>query len=238
MIEVEDLHKEYALGDLTVSALRGVNLGIADGECVFIGGKSGSGKSTLLHLVGGLDLPSRGSVRIDGFDTASVPDPQLADFRARHIGFVFQNFNLMPVLTVAENVEYPLLLLRERDRAARVKRVLEEVGLAEHARKYPNQLSGGQRQRVAIARGLVHEPRLLIADEPTANLDSDTGTQVMALMHRLASERGSTLVICSHDPELLAGAPRVVTMRDGRVEHDRRSATAPAQADDRAIALA
>lgn len=224
MIEARGVHKSYQMGSTEVHALRGVDIDVAEGECVFLGGPSGSGKSTLLHLLGGLDRASAGSVRIRGFEVGApdgvANDAELADFRCLNIGFVFQSFNLLPVLTVAENVEYPLMLARAPDRAKRVARMLEEVGLAELAKHYPNELSGGQRQRVAIARALVHQPSLLIADEPTANLDSQTGDRVIELMLALSRKQGSSVVICTHDPALLARAPRRVLMRDGLIERD------------------
>ncbi len=218
-LTTENVHKRYALGHVTVDALRGVDLVIGRGERVFLGGPSGSGKSTLLHLLGGLDAPSSGR-----------------DFRARHIGFVFQNFNLLPVLTAVENVEYPLQLLGERRRTAAARAMLEAVGLGAQADQYPNELSGGQQQRVAIARALVHRPALLIADEPTAALDSTTGAQVLELMLALSRDTGTTLVVCTHDRELLARAERRVLMRDGRIEHD--SGALPAQAANHAAAAA
>jgi len=224
MIEARGVHKSYQMGSTEVHALRGVDIDVAEGECVFLGGPSGSGKSTLLHLVGGLDRVSAGSVKIAGFEVGALngktKDAELADFRCRNIGFVFQSFNLLPVLTVAENVDYPLMLAGVTDRAKRVARMLEEVGLGELAKHYPNELSGGQRQRVAIARALVHQPSLLIADEPTANLDSQTGDRVIELMLALSRKQGSSVVICTHDPALLARAPRRVLLRDGCIESD------------------
>ena len=225
-LTTENVHKRYALGHVTVDALRGVDLVIGRGERVFLGGPSGSGKSTLLHLLGGLDAPSSGRVTLDGQDLAAIDDARLSDFRARHIGFVFQNFNLMPVLTAVENVEYPLQLLGERRRTAAARAMLEAVGLGAQADQYPNELSGGQQQRVAIARALVHRPALLIADEPTAALDSTTGAQVLELMLALSRDTGTTLVVCTHDRELLARAERRVLMRDGRIEHDGGAPTA------------
>lgn len=226
MIEARGVHKRYRMGSTEVHALRGVDIDVAEGECVFLGGPSGSGKSTLLHLLGGLDRASEGSVKIHGFEVAAPfgksKDAELADFRCRHIGFVFQSFNLLPVLTAAENVDYPLMLAGVSDRPRRVARMLEEVGLAELARRYPNELSGGQRQRVAIARALVHQPALLIADEPTANLDTHTGERVIDLILALSRKQGSSVVICTHDPALLARAPRLVRLRDGKVESDER----------------
>ena len=220
MIEIEELHKTYALGDTKVQALRGVSLSVEAGEILFLGGPSGSGKSTLLHLIGCLDRPSAGRVRVDGMDIATPDDDALADFRARNLGFVFQDFNLLPVLRVHENVEYPLLLAGAGNRKVKVDEVLGRVGLARYARHYPSELSGGQRQRVAIARALVNAPRLLIADEPTANLDSHTGGEVIELMLALSREQGTTVVICTHNDELLANAPRVVLLRDGLIEAD------------------
>jgi putative ABC transport system ATP-binding protein len=225
MIQVSELHKTYDLGKSKVDALRGVTLAIDEGEWVFLSGPSGSGKSTLLHLIGGLDHPSAGQVIVGGLEIGQEDD-ELSDFRRAKIGFVFQTFNLLPVLTVSENVEYPLLLRKVPDRSRRVKKMLDEVGLSEFAAHYPNELSGGQRQRVAIARALVHEPMLLIADEPTANLDSETGERVMELILRLAQKHGSTLLICTHNPELLAVAPRVLLMRDGLIEGDHRQMSA------------
>ena len=220
MIEIEQLHKVYALGNTRVEALRGISLIVDDGEILFLGGPSGSGKSTLLHLIGCLDRPSSGRVRVGGMDITTPDDDALANFRARNLGFVFQNFNLLPVLKVYENVEYPLLLAGEGQRRARVEQALERVGLGRYGRHYPSELSGGQRQRVAIARALVNTPRLLIADEPTANLDSRTGGEVIDLMLALSRERGATVVICTHNDELLVNAPRVLLLRDGLIESD------------------
>jgi putative ABC transport system ATP-binding protein len=222
-IEVNDLRKSYEMGASQVHALRGVSLAVREGERVFLGGPSGSGKSTLLHIIGCLDSFDSGRFTIAGQNVSSTRDTAISDFRARNIGFVFQTFNLMPVLTVHENVEYPLMLNGEKkagERRGRVERMLEEVGLERHAKHYPNELSGGQRQRVAIARALVHRPRLLIADEPTANLDSSTGDSIMALMLSLSREHGSTVIICTHNPELLKNAERCVILRDGHVESD------------------
>jgi putative ABC transport system ATP-binding protein len=220
MIHVESLHRRYQLGNSSVHALRGVTLTVRKGECVFLGGLSGSGKSTLLHLIGGLDRPTEGGVSIEGKRIDLTSDNELSSFRAKNIGFVFQNFNLLPVLTVAENVEYPLLLNRAERRIERVKAILEEVGLGSFAKHYPNELSGGQLQRVAVARALVHEPLLLIADEPTANLDSDTGERVLQLMLDLSRKRGSTVLICTHNQDFLSRGDRVVMMRDGVIVND------------------
>ncbi|CAI8936772.1 Uncharacterized ABC transporter ATP-binding protein TM_0352 [Methylocaldum szegediense] len=227
-IQISDLHKTYQLGESQVHALRGVSLTVKEGERLFLGGPSGSGKSTLLHIIGCLDRFDQGRIVVAGRDVASADDRALADFRARHIGFVFQNFNLLPVLTVFENVEYPLLLNGEKSvkkRRGRVEAMLEAVGLLTYAKHYPNELSGGQRQRVAIARALVHHPRLLIADEPTANLDSTTGDAIIRLMLDLSRKQGSTVIICTHNRELLDNAERCVLLRDGQIENDATAET-------------
>jgi putative ABC transport system ATP-binding protein len=220
IIEIRDVHKHYQMGKAIVHALRGVTLNIRQGERVFLGGPSGCGKSTLLHMIGGLDRPSEGTVSIGGRRIDQTSDDALSAFRAQNIGFVFQNFNLMPVLTVAENVEHPLLLTRQGDRARRVAKILEQVGLAGMHGHYPSELSGGQRQRVAIARALVNKPLLLIADEPTANLDSETGEHVLQLMLDLSRDSGSTVLICTHNTGFLESAERVLTMNDGKVSGD------------------
>jgi putative ABC transport system ATP-binding protein len=240
LIQVSNVHKHYALGAATVQALADVSLTVHEGERVFLGGPSGCGKSTLLHLIGGLDKPSAGHVSVAAKRLDGTPDRELSVFRASHIGFVFQNFNLLPVLTVAENVEHPLLLAKTpmplRERRARVQAILAEVGLADLGRHYPTQLSGGQRQRVAIARALVHEPLLLIADEPTANLDSKTGEQVLQLMLDLSLKLGSTVLICTHNPAFLERAERLVLMKDGRIDADRSRGSTAASAAAVAVA--
>ena len=216
-IQISELHKTYWLGESQVHALRGVSLAVKEGERLFLGGPSGSGKSTLLHIIGCLDRFDRGRIVVAGRDVASADDRALADFRARHIGFVFQNFNLLPVLTVFENVEYPLLLNGEKSakkRRSRVEAMLEAVGLLTYAKHYPNELSGGQRQRVAIARALVHHPRLLIADEPTAIWIPLPAMRLYPCWTSL--EQGSTVIICTHNRELLDSAERCVLLRDAR----------------------
>jgi len=222
-IQVNELTKQYELGKNTVAALRGVSLNVAKGERLFLGGPSGSGKSTLLHILGCLDRHHGGKISIGGHDVTRANDKAMSDFRARTVGFVFQNFNLMPVLNVFENVQYPLLLnraLSAAQRRQRIQDILDAVGLSQHARHYPNELSGGQRQRVAIARALVHQPQLLIADEPTANLDSATGTAIMDLMLNLSKSHGSTVIISTHNPDLLKQAERCVMLRDGKITDD------------------
>jgi putative ABC transport system ATP-binding protein len=196
-----------------------------------ISGASGSGKTTLLNLIGCIDTPDEGEIVVAGQSVQDLSDDALSDFRARHIGFIFQNFNLLPVLTVYENVEYPLLLSRvpAAQRNRRVGALLEAVGLTEKARNYPGQLSGGQRQRVAIARALAPAPQLVLADEPTANLDSQTGAAIIALMRDMQREHHVSFVFCSHDPKVLAAADDAVILRDGQIEKIERRA-APAEA--------
>jgi len=211
--------KSYPLGATSVVALRGVSLSIAAGGFVVVRGPSGSGKSTLLNLLGCIDAPDAGCVRLNGVDVSTLSDRQRTDFRARHIGFVFQSFNLVPVLTAAENVAYPLQLLdlpaaecRRRARAA-----LDEVGLRGLYDRMPGALSGGQRQRVAVARALVKRPALILADEPTANLDQETGADLIALMRAIQRTTGCTFIFSSHDPKLIADADQQVLLRDGGV---------------------
>jgi len=218
VVTVQDVSKTYRLGKLNVTALAGVSLTVAAGEFLAVAGPSGSGKTTLLNLIGCLDTPSAGEIAIDGEPVTRLSPGRRADLRARKLGFVFQTFNLIPVLTAWENVEYPLLIHRRGgDVAARVKRALEQVGLAERARHRPAELSGGQLQRVAIARALVGEPALVLADEPTANLDSRTGHEIVELMRSLNRERGTTFVFSTHDPRIMKAADRVLAMSDGRL---------------------
>ena len=217
---VDNVWKKYALGDEEVWALRNVSLIVDPGVFMAIAGPSGSGKSTLLNLLGCIDVPTRGKVVVNGQDTSGHTPNQLADLRARTIGFIFQTFNLLPVLSAAENVEYPLLQLDEIDKDERRRRVAEYlriVGLSRFARHRPNQLSGGQRQRVAIARALATQPRLVLADEPTANLDHKTGEGILELMKEINREFGTTFVFSTHDKKVIAKADRLVRIEDGRV---------------------
>src|SRR5437588_2560096 len=217
-VAVEHVSKTYRLGNVGVTALDDVSFSVATGEFVAIAGPSGSGKSTLLNLIGCLDTPTSGEIRIDGEAVSALSAGARADLRARKLGFVFQTFNLIPVLTAWENVEYPLLIHpREGEIGPRVRRALEQVGLAERARHRPPELSGGQQQRVAIARALVTEPALVLADEPTANLDSATGREIVDLMRRLNRERGTTFVFSTHDPRIMSAADRVLEISDGRL---------------------
>jgi len=220
IVSVVDVSRVYLLGKTEVHALRGVSLDIHRGEFLSIAGPSGSGKTTLLNLVGCVDTPTSGRVLVDGRDTRELSERALTDLRLHRIGFIFQTFNLVQVLSVHQNVEFPLLLqggLGRREREARVLGLLEAVGLASHARHRPSELSGGQRQRVAVARALVTRPPLVLADEPTANLDSQTGENIIDLMKEMNERDGTTFVFSTHDPKVMAHATAVVRIADGRV---------------------
>ncbi|QEL54740.1 ABC transporter ATP-binding protein [Chromobacterium paludis] len=218
-VEMRGVSKHYRLDQVSVPALQDVDLSIRPGGFTVLAGPSGSGKTTLLNLIGGVDRPDAGRVQVAGQDIVHLNDNALSDFRARHIGFIFQTFNLLPVLSAYENVEYPLLLNRvpAGERKNRVMELLDAVGLADKARNRPGQLSGGQRQRVAIARALVHRPSLVLADEPTANLDSQTGGAILALLRDLQRQYQLTVVFSSHDPQVIAAADDRYQVRDGRV---------------------
>jgi putative ABC transport system ATP-binding protein len=220
IVAVEDVSKIYKLGKAEVHALRGVSLVVDRGEFLAIAGPSGSGKTTLLNLVGCVDTPTAGQVVMDGKDTKTLSERALTDLRLHHIGFIFQTFNLVQVLSVFQNVEFPLLLqggLSRKERRARVTELLEAVGLSEHARHRPSELSGGQRQRVAVARALVTRPALVLADEPTANLDSQTGETIIDLMRDMNRKDGTTFIFSTHDPKVMAHATALVRIADGRV---------------------
>ena len=219
-VSLRNVDKTYRLDTVTVPALSGVSIDIRPGRFTVLCGPSGSGKTTLLNMMGCIDRPDAGEIQVDGQAVQAMTDDALSDFRARRIGFVFQNFNLLPVLTAFENVEYPLVLaaVPAAQRKERVRALLDAVGLADRAGNRPGQLSGGQRQRVAIARALATEPALVLADEPTANLDSQTGAEIIALMRRLQRERGASFVFSSHDPMVLAQADDLVRIRDGRID--------------------
>ena len=217
--------KTYRVESVAVQALRGIDLEIRGNCFTAISGPSGSGKTTLLNLIGCIDRPDHGELRVADTPVGSLSDDALSDFRATHLGFVFQSFNLIPVLTASENVEYPLRLANvpAPRRRERVSAMLEAVGLSAHAHHRPGQLSGGQQQRVAIARALAAAPRLVLADEPTANLDSQTGAAIIELMRRMQREHDVSIVICSHDPQVIAAADDTVVIRDGCIESVRRS---------------
>ncbi len=219
--QLKSVRKDYPMGDLTVTALRDVSVEIHAGEFTVFSGPSGSGKSTALNLIGCLDRPSAGSVMLEGRDVATLGDEALGAVRARRIGFIFQSFNLIPVLTAYENVELALRLAGVKDgRDARVKKALNDVGLGEYLDRRPAQLSGGQQQRVAIARALVKQPAIVIADEPTANLDSTNGAAILAIMKEMNTRAGVTFLFSTHDPDVVAQARRIVTLHDGLLVND------------------
>ena len=222
IFEVEHLNKTYGEGTpAVVRAVDDVTLTISRGEFSALVGPSGSGKSTLLNLLSGLDTPTTGSIKLVGKDLGGMSETELSDFRRDHIGFVFQSYNLIPVLTVAENIEYITLLQRvdEKKRRERVEELLEEVGLSGLGRKFPNQLSGGQQQRVAVARAIASKPDIVLADEPTANLDSKTGELLLDMMHGLNEKHNVTFVFSTHDQMIMDRAKRLIKLRDGHLVH-------------------
>ena len=223
LFEVRGATKAYRLGEVDIQALRGVDLTVGSGELVVVAGPSGSGKSTLLNLLGLLDVPDSGVLAFGGRDAVAASESERTLLRRRELGFVFQSFNLVPVLSAVENVEYPLWIdgVGRAERRERATELLEAVGLGARLAHRPDQLSGGERQRVAIARALVHGPRALLADEPTGNLDSKTAGQVVELFARFHDERGTAIVLATHDPALVERAPRTVRLADGRIEEDR-----------------
>jgi putative ABC transport system ATP-binding protein len=223
-IQLQSVGKTYHSNGLPVRALTGIDLAIEQGSFVVLAGPSGSGKSTILHLIGALDRPSEGRVLIEGDDLYRRNRKELAGFRLHQIGFVFQAYNLIPVLTARENVEYPLLLQRlpAPERSARSEDLLKKVGLADQMRKRPGEMSGGQQQRVAVARALAARPRIILADEPTANLDSKTGSELIDLFRDLNEQFKVTFVFASHDPMVIRRAHRVIRLKDGRVEGEER----------------
>jgi putative ABC transport system ATP-binding protein len=224
MIRIENLVKDYRLGEETVHALDNVNLDIADGEFVAIIGPSGSGKSTMLHLIGGLDTPSSGKIIVDGRDLSRASDRELAKYRNSKVGFIFQTFNLHPTYSALENVSIPLLFshIYRANRKKHAAAALEVVGMSHRAKHRPNQLSGGERQRVAIARALVTNPVIIVADEPTGNLDSVNGANIMELLKNMNREKGITLIIAGFMAMAFMGFSRVITMKDGKIISDER----------------
>lgn len=224
MVEIKNLYKDYQIGKVLFPALWGINLVIDDGEFTAIVGPSGSGKTTLLNIIGCLDTPTNGEIIINGQNVTQLNMQQAAELRKKEIGFIFQTFNLIPVLNAFENVEIPLLVLNipAPQRKERCLAILKEVGLQDYIYRKPNEMSGGQQQRIAIARALVKNPSLVLADEPTANLDSATAKDILALMHELNKTHKTTFIFSTHDPLVMEYALRVVRLRDGQVVSDER----------------
>ena len=220
LIRLEDVTKIYKMGEVEVGALREVTLEIEEGQMAAIMGASGSGKSTLMNVIGCLDVPTSGSYILDGEDVGTLSDNRLAEIRSRQIGFVFQTYNLLPRLTARANVELPLMYGNSAERRQRALEALDQVGLADRANHKPTELSGGQQQRVGIARALVKQPRILLADEPTGNLDSTSGEEIMALLKALNREHGLTLMIVTHEFDIAAETDRIISMLDGHVVGD------------------
>jgi putative ABC transport system ATP-binding protein len=224
VVEVRDLHKSYKVGKILFPALRGINLKIEDGEFTAIAGPSGSGKTTLLNAIGCLDIPTKGDVLIDGTSIATLSTKEKAEFRKNELGFVFQTFNLIPVLTAYENVEMPLILVNmpAAEKKERVISILEEVGLSEFIDRKSNEMSGGQQQRVAIARALVKKPSMVLADEPTANLDSTNAKEILSLMKELNKKKKTTFIFSTHDQLVMEFAERIIYLRDGKIASDKK----------------
>ena len=227
IIELRGVTTDYMLGKTVVEAVKGVDIAIEAGDFISIAGPSGSGKSTILNMIGLIDTPTAGEVLIDGKTTANLPDNTLTDLRHDFIGFIFQSFNLIPVLTVRENIEFPLLLGKKpritKENRDWIDYLIGEVALQDHQLHRPNELSGGQRQRVAIARALVAKPRVVLADEPTANLDSVTGSQILALMKKVNRDLGTTFVFSTHDGKVVEIADHVIALKDGLVVTNERA---------------
>jgi putative ABC transport system ATP-binding protein len=232
LIDIRDITKVYQMGQEQVHALSGVNLGVERGEYVAIMGPSGSGKSTLMNLIGCLDTPTSGSYVLNGREVARMTDDELAAIRNQEIGFVFQTFNLLPRTNALQQVELPLVYsgLARKERRERAVKALEAVGLGDRMNHQPNEMSGGQRQRVAVARALINDPSILLADEPTGNLDSQTGAEIMALFEDL-NRRGNTIVLVTHEEDIAAHARRIVRLRDGKVLQDHANETVAAGGD-------
>ena len=220
MIKLDNVSRNYKTGETIVRALRGLSLDIDDGDFVAVVGPSGSGKSTLMNVIGALDVPDEGRVSLDGIELDHQSESELAEIRGRKVGFVFQTFNIIPTLTALENVELPMIFQRtpRKKRVELAKDLLKQVGLEERASHYPSELSGGERQRVAIARALVNDPEIILADEPTGNLDSETGAQIMEILKELNEEKGVTVILVTHNPRDASYATRKVEMIDGQIK--------------------
>ncbi len=225
MIEVKNLKKVYKVGELDLTVISNLSLEIDSGEFISFIGPSGSGKSTVLNMIGCLDTPSSGSLKINNQDISKLNKTQLANFRGENIGFIFQSFNLIPVLTVYENIEYPLIMIQnldEEERKKRILKLLEEVGMLDQKDKTPDKISGGQMQRVAIARALVTNPKIVFADEPTANLDSKTAHLIIELMKKIQKEHNTTFIFATHDEKIVSNVDRLITLVDGNIVKDEK----------------
>jgi len=224
VVATVDLEKNYKLGEVTVDALRGVTITLKKGEFVAVMGPSGSGKTTLLNLIGALDRPSKGDVYVGGEDLSKMSDRNLTSIRRKKIGFVFQFYNLIPVLTAFENVELPMLIagVPKKEREERATQLLKIVGLVDRAHHRPDELSGGEQQRVAIARALANKPSIILADEPTGDLDTKTGTEVVGALREMAKKEGVTVIVVTHDPVVADMADRILEMRDGKILRERK----------------
>ncbi len=225
MIETKHVSKVYKMGELDLEVIKDLNVSIGSGEFIAIVGPSGSGKSTVLNILGGLDIPTSGEVTVDNVNITELDTTALALFRGEKIGFIFQSFNLIPVLSVYENIEYPLIMIQHlpaEEREKRVLAVLKEVDMLDQKEKYPDQISGGQKQRVAIARALVTKPKIVFADEPTANLDSKTAHRIIELMHKIKQDYNTTFVFATHDEKIVSSAERLITLVDGQITEDKR----------------
>ena len=225
MIEAKNLKKVYKVGELDLTVIDDLSISIGKGEFVSLIGPSGSGKSTVLNMLGCLDTPTSGTINVNSEDITKLDKTKLANFRGEHIGFIFQSFNLIPVLTVYENIEYPLIMIQdldEKERKQRVEKLLKEVGMFEQKDKTPDKISGGQMQRVAIARALVTNPKIVFADEPTANLDSKTAHMIIDLMKKIQKEHNTTFIFATHDEKIVANVDRLITLVDGNIVKDER----------------
>ena len=240
LMSMKGVTRDYKLGKTLVRALRGLDLEIAKGDVVAIMGPSGSGKSTLMHIIGALDVPTTGTAMIDGSDLRDMKERQLVTFRGKKVGFVFQTFNLVQTLSALQNVELPMIFqgIGRSERTQRAKDLLTRVGLAERIRHKPNELSGGERQRVSVARSLANDPEIILADEPTGNLDTESGQSILDLLKELSVNDGKTVIIVTHDPEAAAIADRIITLRDGCVAAVGRHGTEGSDADPSAVGSA
>jgi putative ABC transport system ATP-binding protein len=239
LLEMQGITKDYRLGKTVVRALRGLDLEIGRGEIVAIMGPSGSGKSTLMHILGALDTPTGGGASIDGQDLQQLKERQLVTLRGKRVGFVFQTFNLIQTLTAQRNVELPMIFqgVRKGRRSRRARDLLEKVGLADRVTHKPNELSGGERQRVAIARALANDPEIILADEPTGNLDTETGGPILSLLQELSRRDGKTVIIVTHDPEAAEIANRIIRLRDGCVAGEDRQGAERSRSDPSALGI-